>query len=94
MHIDVKFFPVLLTGKARRHVAQSGTRGVIRRLGEGLDAGYVKPNPRLKCHAGANGGSHLGWRRQRRGAALGGDQGELGFFGGRAHLRGPDAKRH
>ena len=55
MHIDVKFFPVLLTGKARRHVAQSGTRGVIRRPGEGLNAGYVKPNPKLKYNTGAKG---------------------------------------
>ena len=56
MHIDVKFFPVLHTGKARRHVAQSGTRGVVRRLGEGLSAGYAKPNPRLKYNTGAKGG--------------------------------------
>lgn len=55
MHIDVKFFPVLLTGKARRHVAQSGTRGVIRRPGEGLNVGYVKPNPKLKFNTGAKG---------------------------------------
>ena len=55
MHIDVKFYPVLLTGKARRHVAQSGTRGVIRRPGEGLNAGYVKPNPKLKYNTGAKG---------------------------------------
>ena len=55
MHIDVKFFPVLLTGKARRHAAQSGTRGVIRRAGEGLNVGYVKPNPKLKYNTGAKG---------------------------------------
>ena len=55
LHIDVKFFPVLLTGTARRHVAQSGTRGVIRRPGEGLNAGYVKPNPKLKYNTGAKG---------------------------------------
>ncbi|CAK0861903.1 unnamed protein product, partial [Prorocentrum cordatum] len=56
MRIDVKFFPVLLAGKARRRVAQSGTRGVIRRLGEGLNASCAKePNPKLKHNTGAKG---------------------------------------
>ena len=55
MVIDVKFFPVYLTGKARRHVAQSGCRGVYRVAGEGLAAGYYKPNPKLKYNTGAKG---------------------------------------
>ena len=55
LHIDVKFFSVFLTGRARRHAAQSGTRGVLRRAGEGLNVGYVKPNPKLKYNTGAKG---------------------------------------
>lgn len=55
MVIDVKFFPVFLTAKARTHVAQSGCRGVYREEGEGLNEGYYKPNPRFKYNTGAKG---------------------------------------
>ena len=55
MIIDVKFFPVYLNGKARRHVAQTGTRGVYREYGEGLNEGYYKPNAKLKFNTGAKG---------------------------------------
>ena len=53
--IDVKFFPVHLHAPARRHVAQSGTRGVYRKEGQQLTEGYCKPNPKLKYNTGAKG---------------------------------------
>lgn len=52
---DVKFFPVYLHGKARRHVSQTGTRGCYRKKGQALMQGYFKPNPRLKYNTGAKG---------------------------------------
>ena len=55
MAIDCKFFPVFLHGKARRHAAQSGTRGAYRKEGDGLSPGHTKPNPRLKYNSGAKG---------------------------------------
>ena len=55
MVIDVKFFPVYLNGKARRHAAQSGTRGVYRIRGQAVTEGYYKPNPKLKYNTGAKG---------------------------------------
>ena len=53
--IDVKFFPVYLHGQARRHAAQTGTRGVYRKEGQQLTEGYYKPNPKLKYNTGAKG---------------------------------------
>ena len=53
--IDVKFFPIYLNGKARRHAAQTGTRGVYREAGQGICEGYYKPNPKLKFNTGAKG---------------------------------------
>ena len=55
MAIDCKFFPVFLHGKARRHAAQSGTRGAYRATGQGLGKGYTKPDPRHKYNSGAKG---------------------------------------
>ena len=55
MAIDCKFFPVFLHGKARRHAAQSGTRGAYRATGQGLGKGYTKPEPRHKYNSGAKG---------------------------------------
>ena len=55
MVIDVKFFPVFLTPKARIHFAQKGVRGVYRTEGEGLNEGYYKANPKLKYNTGAKG---------------------------------------
>ena len=52
---DVKFFPVYLHGKARRHVSQTGTRGCYRKKGQAFMQGYFKPNPRLKYNTGAKG---------------------------------------
>ena len=53
--IDVKFFPVFLHEDARRHAAQTGTRGVYRIKGQPLTEGYYKPNPKLKYNTGAKG---------------------------------------
>ena len=53
--IDVKFFPMYFHAQARRHVAQTGTRGVYRKEGQQLTEGYYKPNPRLKHNTGAKG---------------------------------------
>ena len=55
MAIDCKFFLVFLHGKARRHAAQSGTRGAYRATGQGLGKGYTKPDPRHKYNSGAKG---------------------------------------
>ena len=55
MIIDVKFYPIYLHRAARRHAAQKGTRGAYRKPGEGLNDGYVKPDPRLKYNTGAKG---------------------------------------
>ena len=53
--IDVKFFPVYLHEQARRHVAQTGTRGVYRVPGQPTTEGYYKPNAKLKYNTGAKG---------------------------------------
>ena len=53
--IDCKLFPVFLHHKARLHAAQSGTRGVYRKRGDGLGQGYTKTNPRMKYNSGAEG---------------------------------------
>ena len=51
----MKFFPVYLHGEARRHFAQTGTRGCYRKKGQALMQGYYKPNTRLKYNTGAKG---------------------------------------
>jgi hypothetical protein len=53
MHIDLKFFPVLLNGKARSHGAREGTRGAYRTAGQGLGAPFVKRGRRCKYNTGA-----------------------------------------
>jgi len=55
LHIDVKHFGIYLNGKGRRYVAQVGTRGAYRGLGEKFAKGTVKPNPKLKYNPGAQG---------------------------------------
>ena len=55
MVIDVKHFPIFLHGKARRHFAQTGTRGVYRKKGQALTEGYYKPNTKLKFNTGTKG---------------------------------------
>ena len=51
--IDGKFFKALLTADARVHAAQRATFGAYRMLGQGLDAGYVKPKGTLNYNTGA-----------------------------------------
>ena len=53
MHIDLKFFPVLLNGKARSHAAREGTRGAYRTAGQGLASPYVKRGRRNRYNTGA-----------------------------------------
>ena len=53
--IDVKFFPVYLHTKARRHAVQIGPRGVYRKEGQPLTEDYYKPNLHLKYNTGAKG---------------------------------------
>ena len=53
MHIDVKYFPVLLHGQARSHAAREGTRGAYRTAGQGLAAPYVKRGKRNRYNTGA-----------------------------------------
>lgn len=55
LHIDVKHFAIYLNGKGRRYVAQVGTRGAYRGLGEKFAKGTVKPNPKLKYNPGVRG---------------------------------------
>lgn len=55
LHIDVKHFAIYLDGRGRRHVAQVGTRGAYRGLGEKFAKGTVKPNPRQKYNPGVRG---------------------------------------
>ena len=55
LHIDVKHFAIYLNGKGRRYVAQIGTRGAYRGLGEKFAKGTVKPNPKLKYNPGVRG---------------------------------------
>ena len=59
LHIDVKHFAIYLNGKGRRYVAQVGTRGAYRNLGEKFAKGTVKPNPKLKYNPGVRGAKVL-----------------------------------
>ena len=51
--IDCKFFKALLNNDARVRAAQKATHGAYRAVGEGLDAGYVKPKGALNYNTGA-----------------------------------------
>ena len=51
--IDCNFFKALLNNDARVRAAQKATHGAYRAVGEGLDAGYVKPQGALNYNTGA-----------------------------------------
>ena len=55
MHIDVKHFPVYLSGRARAHAAREAVRGAYRTRGQGLEAPYVKHGQKYKYNPGARG---------------------------------------
>lgn len=53
LHIDCKFFPVYLNGKARSRIASTGAYGAYRAKGDGLRDPYVKSKKDLKWNPGA-----------------------------------------
>ena len=55
MHIDCKWFPVYLNGKARLFAARRRTYGAFRGRGLGLSKAHVRPRKDLKFNTGSRG---------------------------------------
>jgi len=60
MHIDCKWFPVYLNGKARHHAARQKTFGAFRGRAQGLAKHHIRPRKDLKFNTGARGVMVLG----------------------------------